>query len=144
MGASGTDRVDDLPALRALELRERGGETSVLLSCELVSHQTTLARLLALLRPLCPVAFGGTSGKTASRIPARGSSEESFSRDWDPGTKARWRAVRLAALPAEVLPRTTSPGGTSPARKVVVVAREDDDETMLNHALIQGRRRYRR
>jgi hypothetical protein len=26
--------------------------------------------------------------------------------------------------------------------KVVVVAREDDDETMLNHALIQGRRRY--
>ena len=28
--------------------------------------------------------------------------------------------------------------------KVVVVAREDDDETMLNHALIQGRRRHRR
>jgi hypothetical protein len=28
--------------------------------------------------------------------------------------------------------------------KVVVVAREDDDETMLNHALIQGRRRYGR
>jgi hypothetical protein len=28
--------------------------------------------------------------------------------------------------------------------KVVVVAREDDDEAMLNHALIQGRRRYRR
>jgi hypothetical protein len=26
--------------------------------------------------------------------------------------------------------------------KVVVVAREDDDDTMLNHALIQGRRRY--
>ena len=26
--------------------------------------------------------------------------------------------------------------------KVVVVAREDDDETMLNHALIQGRRRH--
>ena len=26
--------------------------------------------------------------------------------------------------------------------KVVVVAREDDDETMLNHALIQGRRRF--
>lgn len=26
--------------------------------------------------------------------------------------------------------------------KIVVVAREDDDETMLNHALIQGRRRY--
>ena len=26
--------------------------------------------------------------------------------------------------------------------KAVVVAREDDDETMLNHALIQGRRRY--
>jgi hypothetical protein len=26
--------------------------------------------------------------------------------------------------------------------KVVVVAHEDDDETMLNHALIQGRRRY--
>jgi hypothetical protein len=26
--------------------------------------------------------------------------------------------------------------------KVVVVAREDDHETMLNHALIQGRRRY--
>jgi hypothetical protein len=28
--------------------------------------------------------------------------------------------------------------------KVVVVAHEDDDETMLNHALIQGRRRHRR
>jgi hypothetical protein len=28
--------------------------------------------------------------------------------------------------------------------KIVVVAREDDDETMLNHALIQGRRRYGR
>jgi hypothetical protein len=28
--------------------------------------------------------------------------------------------------------------------KVVVVAREGDDETMLNHALIQGRRRYPR
>jgi hypothetical protein len=28
--------------------------------------------------------------------------------------------------------------------KVVVVAREDDDEAMLNHALIQSRRRYRR
>ena len=28
--------------------------------------------------------------------------------------------------------------------KVVVVAHEDDDETMLNHALIQGRRRYAR
>ena len=28
--------------------------------------------------------------------------------------------------------------------KAVVIAHEDDDETMLNHALIQGRRRYRR
>jgi hypothetical protein len=28
--------------------------------------------------------------------------------------------------------------------KAVVVAREDDHETILNHALIQGRRRYRR
>jgi hypothetical protein len=28
--------------------------------------------------------------------------------------------------------------------KVALVAREDDDETMLNHALIQGRRRYPR
>jgi hypothetical protein len=28
--------------------------------------------------------------------------------------------------------------------KVALVAREDDDETMLNHALIQSRRRYRR
>jgi hypothetical protein len=28
--------------------------------------------------------------------------------------------------------------------KVVVVVREDDDATMLNHALIQGRRRYRK
>jgi hypothetical protein len=27
--------------------------------------------------------------------------------------------------------------------KLVVVAREDDDHTMLNHALIQSRRRYR-
>lgn len=29
-------------------------------------------------------------------------------------------------------------------KKVVVIAREDDDATMLNHALIQGRRRYPR
>jgi len=28
--------------------------------------------------------------------------------------------------------------------KAVVLAREDDEATMLNHALIQGRRRYRR
>jgi hypothetical protein len=28
--------------------------------------------------------------------------------------------------------------------KVAVVAREDDDETMLNHALIQSRRRHGR
>jgi hypothetical protein len=28
--------------------------------------------------------------------------------------------------------------------KAVVVAGEDEDTTMLNHALIQGRRRYRR
>ena len=27
--------------------------------------------------------------------------------------------------------------------KIVVVAREDDDEAILNHALIQSRRRYR-
>jgi hypothetical protein len=27
--------------------------------------------------------------------------------------------------------------------RIVVVAREDDDEAMLNHALIQSRRRYR-
>jgi hypothetical protein len=27
--------------------------------------------------------------------------------------------------------------------KLVVVVREDDDEAMLNHALIQSRRRYR-
>jgi hypothetical protein len=27
--------------------------------------------------------------------------------------------------------------------KLAVVAREDDDHTMLNHALIQSRRRYR-
>jgi hypothetical protein len=36
--------------------------------------------------------------------------------------------------------RITHPGAWN---KVVVVAREDDDETMLNHALIQSRRRYR-
>jgi hypothetical protein len=36
--------------------------------------------------------------------------------------------------------RITYPGAWN---KVVVVAREDDDETMLNHALIQSRRRYR-
>jgi hypothetical protein len=35
--------------------------------------------------------------------------------------------------------RITYPGVWN---KVVVVAREDDHETMLNHALIQGRRRY--
>ena len=27
--------------------------------------------------------------------------------------------------------------------KVVVVAREDDEDTMLNYALVQSRRRYR-
>jgi hypothetical protein len=36
--------------------------------------------------------------------------------------------------------RITYPGAWN---KLVVVAREDDDETMLNHALIQSRRRYR-
>jgi hypothetical protein len=36
--------------------------------------------------------------------------------------------------------RITYPGAWN---KVVVVAREDDDEAMLNHALIQSRRRYR-
>ena len=36
--------------------------------------------------------------------------------------------------------RVTYPGVWN---RVVVVAREDDDETMLNHALIQSRRRYR-
>jgi hypothetical protein len=36
--------------------------------------------------------------------------------------------------------RVTSPGAWN---KVVVVAREDDEHTMLNHALIQSRRRYR-
>jgi hypothetical protein len=37
--------------------------------------------------------------------------------------------------------RVVHPGAWN---KVVVVAREDDDETMLNHALIQGRRRHTR
>jgi hypothetical protein len=36
--------------------------------------------------------------------------------------------------------RITYPGAWN---KVVVVAREDDDQAMLNHALIQSRRRYR-
>jgi hypothetical protein len=36
--------------------------------------------------------------------------------------------------------RITYPGAWN---KVVVIAREDDDEAMLNHALIQSRRRYR-
>ena len=36
--------------------------------------------------------------------------------------------------------RITYPGVWN---RVVVVAREDDDETILNHALIQSRRRYR-
>ena len=36
--------------------------------------------------------------------------------------------------------RVAHPGAWN---KVVAVAREDDDETMLNHALIQSRRRYR-
>jgi hypothetical protein len=36
--------------------------------------------------------------------------------------------------------RITYPGAWN---KLVVVAREDDDETILNHALIQSRRRYR-
>jgi hypothetical protein len=33
--------------------------------------------------------------------------------------------------------------GSGAWNKVVAVAREDDDDTMLNHALIQSRRRYR-
>ena len=36
--------------------------------------------------------------------------------------------------------RVAHPGAWN---KVVAVAREDDDHTMLNHALIQSRRRYR-
>ncbi|MGH2946048.1 MAG: hypothetical protein ACRDPC_07290 [Solirubrobacteraceae bacterium] len=36
--------------------------------------------------------------------------------------------------------RVAHPGAWN---KVVIVAREDDDHTMLNHALIQSRRRYR-
>ena len=36
--------------------------------------------------------------------------------------------------------RVVHPGAWN---KVVAVAREDDDHTMLNHALIQSRRRYR-
>jgi hypothetical protein len=36
--------------------------------------------------------------------------------------------------------RIASPGAWN---KLVVVAREDDDPAMLNHALIQSRRRYR-
>jgi hypothetical protein len=36
--------------------------------------------------------------------------------------------------------RIVSPGAWN---KIVVVAREDDDEAILNHALIQSRRRYR-
>jgi len=36
--------------------------------------------------------------------------------------------------------RVAHPGAWS---KVVVVAREDDDDTMLNHALIRSRRCYR-
>jgi hypothetical protein len=36
--------------------------------------------------------------------------------------------------------RVVHPGAWN---KIVVVAREDDDETILNHALIQSRRRYR-
>jgi hypothetical protein len=36
--------------------------------------------------------------------------------------------------------RVVHPGAWN---KIVVVAREDDDEAMLNHALIQSRRRYR-
>jgi hypothetical protein len=53
-----------------------------------------------------------------------------FSRDCDPVTKARRRAERRVVrgsrelrsepeLPAEVVPRTTCPGGTSPARRSV-------------------------
>ena len=54
------------------------------------------------------------------------------------------------ALPARSTPnsfrtqmyteRVVYPGAWN---KVAVVAREDDDETILNHALIQSRRRYR-
>ena len=36
--------------------------------------------------------------------------------------------------------RVVHPGAWN---KIVVVAREDDDEAILNHALIQSRRRYR-
>ena len=41
--------------------------------------------------------------------------------------------------------RSTTSGSSTRAawNKVVVVAREDEDEAILNHALIQSRRRYR-
>ena len=59
--------------------------------------------------------------------------------------------VRCGPLPGDALPRSTSnacglsctASGSYPGVwNKVVVAREDDDETMLNHALIQGRRRH--
>jgi len=49
--------------------------------------------------------------------------------------------VPLPSLDALDSERVVYPGVWN---KLVVVVREDSDETILNHALIQGRRRYRR
>src|SRR5207342_1233543 len=85
--ASGTDRLDHLATLRALELRERGGEASVLLSCEPVAHQMTAnpraLRLAAVCRRCADSStlrrrtfWGVTSTHSSSRISSSAWSSE--------------------------------------------------------------------
>src|SRR5687767_3032325 len=87
VGASGADRLDHLPAPRALELRELGGEPSVLLTCELLSHQTTARprdlRLAAVCRRCADSStlrrrtfWGVTSTHSSSRISSSACSSE--------------------------------------------------------------------
>ena len=88
VGASGADRLDDLSALRAFELGELGGEASVLLPCQLVSHQTAAnpraLRLAAVCRRCADSSTlrrrtfcGVTSTHSSSRISSSAWSSES-------------------------------------------------------------------
>ena len=52
----------------------------------------------------------------------------------------RFRPSIPSAFEPSFTERVVHPGAWN---KLVVVAREDDEEAILNHALIQSRRRYR-
>ena len=60
--------------------------------------------------------------------------------------RAAWRSSILRLRSSErVRTQIYNERGVHPGvwNKVVVIAREDDTHAMLNHALIQSRRRYR-